>query len=41
MTANGKLTCQNKHLLRHKGDAVVDAAMNGVKDFAGKKRVLN
>ncbi|MBQ6123699.1 MAG: glycosyltransferase [Clostridia bacterium] len=31
----------NKHLLRRKGDAVVDAAMNGVKDFAGKKRVLN
>ena len=31
----------NKHLMRRKGDAVVDAALNGVKDFAGKKRVLN
>ena len=31
----------NRHLLRRKGDSVVDAAMNGVKDFAGKKRVLN
>ncbi len=31
----------NKHLLPRKGDAVVDAALNGVKDFAGKKRVLN
>lgn len=31
----------NKRLMRRKGDAVVDAALNGVKDFAGKKRVLN
>ena len=31
----------NRHLTRRKGDAVVDAALNGVKDFAGKKRVLN
>ena len=31
----------NKHLVPRKGDAVVDAALNGVKDFAGKRRVLN
>ena len=31
----------NKHLMPRKGDAVVDAALNGVKDFAGKRRVLN
>ena len=31
----------NKHLVPRKGDGVVDAALNGVKDFAGKRRVLN
>ena len=31
----------NKHLLPRKGNGVVDAALNGVKDFAGKRRVLN
>ena len=31
----------NRHLGRRRGDGVVDAALNGVKDFAGKKRVLN
>ncbi len=31
----------NKHLLPRRGDGVVDAALNGVKDFAGKRRVLN
>ena len=36
-----RLLTLNKHLVPRKGDAVVDAALNGVKDFAGKKRVLN
>ena len=31
----------NKHLWPRSGDSVVDAALNGVKDFAGKRRVLN
>ncbi len=31
----------NKRLLPRRGTSVVDAAMNGVKDFAGKKRILN
>lgn len=31
----------NRHLLPRRGDSVVDAALNGVKDFAGKRRVLN
>lgn len=31
----------NKHLWKRGGDSVVDAALNGVKDFAGKRRVLN
>jgi len=31
----------NRHLLPRRGTSVVDAALNGVKDFAGKKRVLN
>ena len=31
----------NKHLLPRRGNSVVDASMNGVKDFAGKKQVLN
>ena len=31
----------NRHLVPRRGDSVVDACMNGVKDFAGKKRVLN
>ena len=28
-------------MVPRKGDGVVDAALNGVKDFAGKRRVLN
>jgi hypothetical protein len=36
-----RLLTLNKHLVPRKGDAVVDAALNGVKDFAGKRRVLN
>lgn len=36
-----RLLTLNKHLMPRKGDGVVDAALNGVKDFAGKKRVLN
>ena len=31
----------NRHLLPRRGVSVVDAALNGVKDFAGKRRVLN
>ncbi len=31
----------NKHLLPRRGTGVVDASLNGTKDFAGKHRVLN
>lgn len=31
----------NKHLWPRRGSSIVDAALNGVKDYAGKKRVLN
>lgn len=31
----------NKHLMPRRGTSVVDAALNGAKDYAGKRQVLN